>query len=123
MELLKLDDRPATFVWKDVTFSFRTKVTVGDKYAVDTSGTVMGDDGISFRPWELYSAMIRIFVVGWSGVTENGQSAAYSYDAMMKRLPGDMAEDLVMKLGVHIAKTNGFIPGDTQQKADDVKND
>jgi len=121
MELLKLDDRPAEYTWDQVTFFFRTKVTVGDKYAVDSAGVVTTGDKITFTSTEFYKAMIRVFVTGWKGVTENGKDAPYSYDTFMNRLPASMADDLVMKLGYEIAKTNGFLKDD-KEKVDEQKN-
>lgn len=112
MELLKLDDRPAEYQWGDVTFLFRTKVTVGDKYAIDSAGVIVDKDKISFARAEFYKAIIQVFVKGWKGVTENGVEAPYSYEAMMTRLPSSTTDDVVMNLGYHIAKTNGFIKGE-----------
>ena len=120
MELLKLDDRPAEFVWNDVRIYFRTKVTVGDKFAIDTAGTRIEGDKVEYKPWDFYLTMIRTFVTGWEGVTENGKKVPYSYDALMNRLPSDSGEDLVMKLGLQIAKTNGLIQSTENQEAKNV---
>jgi hypothetical protein len=115
MELLKLDDRPAEFVWNDVRIYFRTKVTVGDKFAIDTAGTHIEGDKVQYKPWDFYLTMIRVFVTGWDGVTEGGNKVAYSYDNLLNRLPSDSSEDLVMKLGLQIAKTNGLIGSENQE--------
>jgi len=122
MELLKLGERPAEYKWQDVTFYFRTKVTVGDKYEIDTAGTVVNGDKISFTPWNFYSTLIRLFVNAWDGVTEDGKTVPYSYETLMQRLPAQQSEDVVMKLGVFIAKTNGLVPSKDDQ-AGQLKND
>jgi hypothetical protein len=121
MELLKLGERPAEFKWKDVTFFFRTKVTVGDKYEIDTAGTLIAGDKVSFTPWNFYLTITRIFVTGWDGVTEDGKAVPYSHENMLTRLPAQDSEDLIMKLGVHIAQNNGLISSDKKEE-DGVKN-
>ena len=109
MELLKLDERPAEFKWQDVTFFYRTKVTVGDKFAVDTAGAIISGDKVEFSPWSFYQTMIKVFVTGWKGVTENGKEVAYTYLTMLDRLPSDTVQDLIMKLGLQIAQDTGFL--------------
>lgn len=109
MELLKLDERPAEFKWKDVTIIYRVNVSAEDKFVVDTAGTHINGEKIEFKPWEFYKTMIRVFVIGWRGVTENGKEIPYSYDTFLKRLPGDLQEDLIMQLGHDIAVKNGFL--------------
>lgn len=118
MELLKLDERPAEFKWKDVTFYFRKRVTVGDKYEIDTAGTVMDGEKISFTPWGFYTTVIRIFVTGWDGVSDGGKAVPYSFETLMNRLPADTTEDLVMKLGFQIAKELGLVTSEPKQEGD-----
>lgn len=120
MELLKVDKTPATFKWQGVTFFYRKHVTVEDKFSVDTSGKVFNGNKIEFKPWEFYKTMIRVFVVGWESVTENGKPIDYSYENLMTRLPANKTEDLVMLLGHHIAIETGFLE---DKKADDLKNE
>jgi hypothetical protein len=124
MELLKPNDGPAKYEWKDgVVFLYRTKVTTEDKYNVDTAGSLMKDGAIQFNPWDFYRALIRQFVTGWEGVTENGKPVPYSYDAFM-RLPADPGQDIVMKLAIKIGQDTGFFKSvEEQKKADDLKND
>lgn len=122
MELLKLDDRPAEFKWGDVTFFFRTRVSLGDRHNVINAGATFEGDRVGFRPWELYSMLIKIFVTGWSGVTENGKEVPYSFDTLINRLPADSQQDVVMKLGLKIAETNGFLAGDAAKQAGALKN-
>ena len=119
MELLKLNQSPARFPWKDVTFLYRTSVTTQDKFTIDTAGSLLKDGSIEFHPWELYRALIRTFVVGWEGVTEDGKPVPYSYDAF-SRLPSDPDQDLVLKLGIKIGTDTGFLktPEDRQAEAD-----
>lgn len=122
MELLKLDDRPAEFKIGDVTIYYRTMVSVGDRHSVINAGTTYEGDRIGFRPWELYSKLIQVFVTGWQGVTENGKPVTYSYDTLMNRLPADMTKDIVTSLGLEIAKKNGFVPDDKTEQVADLKN-
>lgn len=121
MELLKLGERPAEYKWQDVTFFFRTKVTVGDKYEIDTAGTLIAGSKVTFTPWNFYLTIIRVFVTGWEGVTEDGKPVPYSHENMMTRLPSEQSEDLIMKLGVHIAEATGLISTD-KQEGEGIKN-
>jgi len=104
MELLKLDERPAEYKWEDVTFLFRTIMGPGDKFAVDTAGHLMENGKITFKVWELYKALIKTFVVGWKGVTENGKEVPWDYNLFMTRFPVK-EKDVVMLLGEHISET------------------
>ena len=111
MELLKLDERLEEFVWQDVTFYFRTTVSSGDKFNLDTAGSLTEEGKVSFKPMEFYRACIRIFVTGWKGVTEKGKEVPYSFDTFSSRFPADPAgEDLFIKLGLFIAQKNMIIP-------------
>jgi hypothetical protein len=119
MELLKLDERPAEFKWEDITIFYRKTVTVEDKFTIDTAGATVKNDKIEFGVWDFYKTMIRVFVVGWQGVTQDGNKISYSYDAMMK-LPSTVANDLIMSLGFKIAQDTGFIT--EKKEAGDLKN-
>lgn len=122
MELLKLGESTARYQWQDVTFIYRTKVTTADKFEVDTAGALMRDGKITFTPFEFYRALIRSFVVGWEGVTENGKALPYSYESLLL-LPSDTESDLIMKLGIKIAQDTGFIAEEKVVKAEaDLKN-
>lgn len=123
MELLKPNEGPARYEWKDgVVFLYRTKVTTEDKYAVDTAGQLMKDGTIQFNPWDFYRSLIKVFVIGWEGVTVDGKPAPYSYDAF-SRLPADPDQDIVMKLAIKIAQDTGFFKSDEQTKKEaDLKN-
>lgn len=122
MELLKLDDRPAEFKFGEVTFFFRTRVSVGDRHQIINAGASYEGDTVVFKPWELYTKLIRIFVTSWKGVTLDGKEVPYSYDALMTRLPADMTQDVITKLGLAIAEVNGFIPGESTKQVEALKN-
>ncbi len=87
MELLQLDKRPAEYQYGDVTILFRPTASVGDKFALDTAGEVTDNGQIKIDAFRFYKDIIRMFVVGWKGVTENGTEVPYSFDTLVDRLP------------------------------------
>jgi hypothetical protein len=103
MELLKLDERPVEYKWEDVTFVVKKTYSTADKFAVDTAGQLLESGKISFKPWELYKVLIRTFVIGWKGVTENGKEVPWDYDVFMSRFPVKN-RDVVMLLGLFISE-------------------
>jgi hypothetical protein len=107
MELLK-DKKFETYEHNGVKFTFRTNVTVGDKFEFDTSGTISDGDKISFRPWDLYKALIRIFMVSWEGVTKDGQPIEWNYDVFIDSFPSESGTDLIMNLGKFIGDKTGI---------------
>ncbi len=118
MELLK-DKNTEAFQYQDVKFVIRTNVTVGDKFEFDTSGTISEGDKISFRPWEMYKTLIRLFVVSWEGVTKEGQPVPWGFQMFMDSFPtSEDGSDLVMKLGSFIAEKTGML----KAKEDERKN-
>jgi hypothetical protein len=104
MELLKLDERPAEYKWEDVTFLIRTRMGPGDKFAVDTAGHLLENGKVTFKAWKLYEVLIKTFVVGWKGVTENGKEVPWDYDVFATRFPVK-DKDVIMLLGEFIADT------------------
>lgn len=125
MELLKLGERPVVeYAWKDVTFQIRKDVSVNDKFTLDTEGSwVGGGTGTAkMSAWQFYRSVIRMFVTGWKGVTENGKEVPWDYETFLSRLPGGgPGDDLIMKLGVFIIKELGLL--NTDAKESDPKND
>jgi hypothetical protein len=117
MELSILENKLAEWKWKDVTFKFRSKVTKGDRWKIDTSGAILENDQIKFEPWKFYEIMIRVFVSDWDGVTKDGKKVPFSYDALSS-IPDDDGDDIVMKLGHYIAETNGFLGKRANEKVE-----
>lgn len=108
-ELLKPGKTTKEVAFGDVTFAFRTELTAGDKFDIDTAGFLNKDGAISIKPLELYRKVVETFVVGWKGVTEGGKDAAYSFAKLsLLPVPAD-GQDLIFKLGVHIAGELGLI--------------
>lgn len=109
MELLK-EKKTEVFEYQDVKFTIRTNVTVGDKFDFDTSGSIQEGDKITFKPWELYKTMIRLFVISWEGVTKDGEKVLWDFETFMSSFPTDSdGSDLVMKLGNFIADKTGVL--------------
>lgn len=116
MELLKPKDH-LTYSIGDVKFFIRSQLTARDKFRIG----IMGDykDGVfKVARGEVFEKCIEIFVVGWDGVTEDGKPVPYSFDAFMTRIPGDVAKDWILKLGVFIVHELGLI----SKEAEEAKN-
>jgi hypothetical protein len=85
MELLKSRE-PLRFKHKDVTFLIKPIATVGDRLEIQLIGELIGDK-IRFDKAEFSKVMIRNFVIGWEGVTEDGEPVPWSVDTFMTRFP------------------------------------
>jgi hypothetical protein len=123
MELLKLDDRLEEYVWKDVTFYYRKTVSSGDKFNLDMAGSFQNNGKVAFNPLEYCRTLVRLFVTGWKGVTENGKDVPYSYETLESRFPIDIkGEDVIMTLGFKIAEAVGLTDNVKTEKEIDQKN-
>jgi hypothetical protein len=122
MELLKLDERPTEFEWNGITFLIKARLTTEDKYIIDTAGELQKDGSFIFHPRDFYSGVVKRMVIGWRGVTEGGKDAPYSFDTLTSRIPGDPQEDLILRLGIHIAKLHGLVKSADAPKENDLKN-
>lgn len=116
MELLK-EKSTEVYVHEDVKFTIRTNVTVGDKFELDTAGSIADKDEITFKPWEFYKTMLRLFVISWEGVSVDGKPVPWNFDTFMSSFPasGD-GSDLVMKLGSFIAEKTGVLRGTGEER-------
>jgi hypothetical protein len=112
---IKLNSSTEKFKWKDVAFTFRTRVNKYDRWKIDTAGVVYDGNKIQFEVWDFYELMIKLFVTGWEGVTEAGKDVPYSFESL-KNLPDDDGEDIIMNLGKFIAETNGLIGKKVEDK-------
>lgn len=102
MELLK-DAKPLEYTLGDVVLLVKPQATAYDRLHVVMATT----------PTEFIERMVRQMVVGWRGVTENGQPAAYSFDAL-KRLPEpDPKNSLLLKLGEFVQENTDVVKGAT----------
>lgn len=113
MEIIGPDKRKigtAQFIYKDVVFFYRTNVTVGDQFALNSAGSSYEGDQIKFKTWDFCLQIVKTFVTGWKGVTLNGKEVPYSFDALMNELPAEIGNDLIMVLGMEIAKNAGLLP-------------
>ena len=93
--------------WKDITFRVRAQATAGDRFEIDILYDV--DKGVVVVPRrELYRTLIKRFVVGWEGVTEDGKPVPFSLENL-ERLPADN-EDVILFLGSFIVNKSGLFP-------------
>lgn len=118
MELLKLDERLEEWKHGDVTFYFRPSISGGDKFNLTTAGVLAEDGHVVYKPMELYRALVKIFVTGWDGVTENGKKVPYSYELLSTRFPAS-DEDMILKLGLYIGQKTGILK--TKDEAKEVR--
>lgn len=117
MELLK-EVPPLEYVFKDVTFVIRAQANAHDKFQMDMSlGQINGEGKVEATLREVYQTLIKLFVVGWKGVTQDGKEVPYSYDLLTNAFPADPMDDVYMRLGGFIASKTGILPA-----PDSVKN-
>ncbi len=120
MELLAKKAETKTAVIGGITFEFRTKVTSGDRFEINTGGALTKDGIVSFNPLELYRVVCRLFVVGWEGVTEGGKPVLYSFETLTTRLPELPGQDIIIQLGTKIAEETGIFKASVAEA--DLKN-
>ena len=108
MELLKPKDNLA-FSIGEVTFYFRPQLTVRDKFQLDMIGEYR--DGVfTVTRGAVIEKLVELMVVSWNGVTEDGKPVPYSFKTFIERLPADVSNDWILRLGGHILETVGLIP-------------
>lgn len=118
MELLKSKDN-LSFQLGDVTFYIRSQMTVRDKFEMDMIGDYVNGK-FSVRPADIYHKFVELFVCGWKGVTEDGKDVPYSYQTFMQRIPGNVADDWILRIGSHIATELKLLPQpDNETKKND----
>lgn len=99
----------AEFVHKDVTVFVRKRASMNDSYAIHAIRKAYPNDLAAQG-----RAMIRLFVVGWKGVTDKGAEVPYSYEMMETALP-------VMEAVVLVPELCKFIAANVDILADVVK--
>lgn len=96
MELMKTE--VVEFQFRDIKFLFRSKATVGDKYAIEK----LIADALKARATEavprLGKEIIKLFLCGWEGVTLDGKPVACSYELIESSFPAEMADELIPAL-------------------------
>ena len=85
MELTKQKE-PIKFIHGDVTFLVRPHATEADRLEIWAAGKA--EDGKIVAPRaEFVKALIRCFVVGWEGVTQDGNPVPYAYETFVNKFP------------------------------------
>ncbi len=115
MELLKPKDNLSCTIG-DVTFNIRPQMTVRDKFELDIIGEYK-DGAMKITRGDLIHKLVELFVVNWSGVTQDGKPVPYSYDTLMNQLPADQTEDYIIKLGTFIVDAIGLLPKEAEKNA------
>lgn len=101
MELLKQE--LVNFKFKDITFFIRKKASLGDKLFVEALMTeALSAKSITQIP-KIGKNLIRQFVCGWDGVTQDGKAVPYSYEILETGLPAELADELIPQLCQFVA--------------------
>lgn len=120
MELIKQEI--ARFKHKDVTFLIRTQAVQADTFAMKQTdtGRIVVKNGKAIREADIVAwgkLLVRIFVVGWEGVTQDGKPAAYSYDTLESSFPAELGDALFEDLANFIfANVSIFKKGGVELK-------
>lgn len=120
MELIP-DSPPARFPWKDAVILVKRRASVLDKFQLDMLGERKEEGGklvAKFSQIELGRLLVRLFVVGWEGVTMDGKDVPYSYELLEKSLPADRTEDFFLSLYAFIVKETDIFKRDIELKKD-----
>jgi|WetSurMetagenome_2_1015567.scaffolds.fasta_scaffold956070_1 hypothetical protein len=115
MELLKSQDN-LTFEYEDVKFFVRPSASVKDRFEVDMVGD-WKDGKFEMKKTAYFLKLVELFVVGWSGVTQDGKEVAYSYETLLNSFP-NVKNDLILTLGAFIASKVGILPESEPKKGD-----
>lgn len=85
MELSRAKE-PLKFKYRDVTFLVKPHAVEADRLEIWASGKA--DDGKIVAPRaEFVKALIRCFVIGWEGVTQDGKPVPYSFETFVNLFP------------------------------------
>ena len=115
MELVKEKDN-LEFQYKDVTFIVRSTATARDKFHLDTRVVLNVNGTGMMKLLDLYEFAIRQFVIGWRGVTQDGQDVPYSFESFEKAFPIDPKDDVFLRLGGFIVSNVGLLPPGEEPK-------
>lgn len=101
MELIK--QKLVEFQYKDVTFFVKTRASEGDSFSVKNTnvGSLIVKEGKLIREADMVlwgKLLVRLFVVKWKGVTEEGKEVPYSYDVFESSFPADEEDVLWNKI-------------------------
>lgn len=86
MELIK-PAKPLEFKHGDVTFFIKPNATSHDRFMSVMSGEMKSDGTIAVKRAEFNETILRNFIVGWEGVTQNGKPVPYSWEAFISSWP------------------------------------
>jgi len=117
MELVRQSE-PLEFKYEDVTFLIKRQATDADKAEVLFAATSADGKRLTVPAAEFYRALVRCFVVGWRGVTENGKEAQYSFESFIKSFPvaKGRGESVLIKLGQFITEHTDVFKEDEIEK-------
>ncbi len=110
MKLVKQPDN-LEFKWQDVTFKIKAVAEARDKFELDLLYEVDKTPGeVRIPRREMYLALIRQFVMSWSGVTDSeDKEVPFTLDALLALPPVyDEKGEVVMQLGAFIWKNTGI---------------
>lgn len=88
MELLQ-PNKPLEFVYKDVTFMVKSQCSAGDRAEILLAGENKGNGQVEYSRPAYMKTVLRRMVVGWRGVTVNGQEVPYAWELFDQRFPKD----------------------------------
>ncbi len=116
MELLKAE-APLEMPYKDAVFLIKKRATAYDKFLLAMSGKVEGNT-TKFAPSDFYRVLAQQFVVGWRGVTREGEKISYSWAALESAFPSDPEDDVFLRLGTFILENTDVFKTDISLKKD-----
>lgn len=88
-------------------FHIRPKATAEDRFEITVLYDADAKGHVKVPRRDVYRTLIERFVVGWTGVTEDGKPVPFSMDAL-GRFPVDKNEDVMIILGHFIFKSCGL---------------
>jgi len=104
------------FKYHDVTFLIKGSATAADKMDLALGGRQEGDKTI-YNSAEYCRALVRLFVVGWKGVTFEGKEVPYAFETFCEHFPHVHGDNAFVKVAAFIVEHT-----DVKKEQKDLKN-
>jgi hypothetical protein len=117
MELLK-EESPLEFSCGDAVFLVKARATAHDKLQLDLCATSVDGNVANFTQAQFADTVLKLFVVGWKGVTRDGKPAPYSYETLKSSFPSSKEKDVLLELVSFIVDKTDVFKRDLELKKD-----
>ena len=117
MELLK-QEKPLEFVHKGVKFFIKPHASEHDRFMALMVGDMKADGSVIMRRSDFNETILRSFILGWEGVTENGKPISYSWEKFVMGWPKESGAGVFVELTNFILEKTDYSKSNEEIKKD-----